>query len=253
MTFTIQLQTNRGTFMMNRHDLHQPHSIVRTGRPHIDDEIEALLSLADRLPDGALVIDAGANIGLISIPIARHLKDRGGRVVAFEPQRLIYYMLAGNAVHAGLANLYCHQMALTSEPGTMIVPERDPERTQDFGQVSLLTEEQHGITIQAVPIDDLPLDRLDLMKIDVEGMELDLLEGAVETIKKFRPLIWIEIWPANYASVGGWLKDRDYVIFIYNALNFIAVPIEKSGELSGEFHEFNGTDNPMYDAIYGSP
>jgi len=251
VTYTIQLQTNHGAFMMNRHDLHQPSAIVQTGKPHINDEIEVLLAISDWMPDGAVMVDAGANIGLISIPMARRLHQRGGRVIAFEPQRLIYYMLAGNAAHAGLSNIYCHQIALSSRPDTILVPERDPEQHQDFGAVSLVAGEQDGVYVQALPIDNLGLDRLDLIKLDVEGMEIAVLEGAEETIQQNRPLIWVEIWPPNYESVGRWFDEHDYELLIFDALNFCAVPIEKRKEYPLGFPKFDGQSNPFFVTTFG--
>lgn len=251
MTFTIQLSTNRGTFMMNRHDLHQPHAIVNTGRPHIDHEIEALLAISDRLADGAVFVDAGANIGLISIPMALRLQERGGRVVAFEPQRLTYYMLAGNAALAGLSNIYCHQIALSSEPGSIMVPERDPHQHQDFGAVSLDSGEVNEIEVRAVPIDLLGLDRLDLLKIDVEGMELEVLDGAAQTIAASRPYIWIEVWPNNYESVVPWFAYNKYTIHTFDALNFCAVPDEKLENFPFKFPRFDGVTNPFFVEAFG--
>jgi len=251
VTFTIQLSTNRGTFMMNRHDLHQPHAIVNTGRPHIDHEIEALLTISDWLPDGAVFVDAGANIGLISIPMALRFQERGGRVVAFEPQRLTYYMLAGNAALAGLSNIYCHQIALSSEPGSIVVPERDPHQHQDFGAVSLVSGELNGIEVRAIPVDELGLDRLDLLKLDVEGMELVVLGGATQTIAAFRPLIWIEIWPNNYESVAPWFAANQYTILTFDALNFCAVPDEKLEQFPFKFPRFDGVTNPFFSEAFG--
>lgn len=251
MTFCIQLETNHGTFLMNRHDLHQPHAIVRTGRPHIDNEIEALLLISESLSDGAVFIDAGANIGLISIPMARRLRQRSGRVIAFEPQRLTYYMLTGNAALAGLTNIYCHQIALAAESGTILVPERDPEQQQDFGAVSLLADEGQGIGVPAVPIDLLGLDRLDLLKLDVEGMELLVLAGAESSIAKFRPLIWVEIWPVNYGPVGDWFRSHGYELLVFDALNFCGVPAERKADFVLDLPKFDGVQNPHFVNAFG--
>lgn len=251
MSFTIQLQTNHGPFMMNRHDIHQPYGIVRTGKPHIENEIQMLLKISDMLSHAPLMLDAGANIGLISIPLATRLRTRGGRVIAFEPQRLIYYMLAGNAALAGLANIYCHNIALSNEPKTIVVPEQDPEHHQDFGAVSLTAEPPSGISVQAVPIDHLGLDRFDLLKLDVEGMEIAVLDGALQAITQFRPLIWIEIWPPKYPSVTAWLREQGYDLFIFDALNFCAIPNEKRHQFPLDLPAFDGQSNPFFVEAFG--
>lgn len=229
---------------MNRNDRHQPQTIVRTGVPHIEREIQMILAISDHLPDGALAIDAGANIGLISIPLAQRLASRGGVVFAFEPQRLTYYMLAGNTALAGLENLVCHQLALGEAPGMLSVPILNPHIEQDFGMVSLGSGEGDGDLIQSVTIDMLDLGRLDFLKIDVEHMELAVLSGGVETIHRYRPLIWIEVWPQHYAAIFAWFSQRNYTMLIVDALNFCAVPAERLRDFPIAFQGFDGVDNP---------
>lgn len=251
MTYSIQLDTAYGPFLMNRHDLHQPMAIVRTGVPHIHNEIQQLLAVANLLPEGAVAIDAGANIGLISIPLARQLAARGGTVISFEPQRLIYYMLCGNVVLAGLENLICHQVALGSEVGTITVPRLNPHLEQDFGMVSLENGAHQGDIVNATMIDMLQLGRLDFMKIDVEHMELAVLNGGRETIEKFQPLIWIEVWPQHYQSIYNWFAERDYVMLIVDSLNFCAIPKSKVENFPLSLQVFDGANNPHFEAIHG--
>ena len=46
--------------------------------------------------------------------------------------------------------------------------------------------------VKVIRIDDLNLEKLDIMKIDVEGFETDVLSGARNTLRKFRPRIILE-------------------------------------------------------------
>ncbi len=48
------------------------------------------------------------------------------------------------------------------------------------------------ISYKSVKIDDLDLTQLDLLKIDVEGFEVKVLQGALQTITKLKPKIIIE-------------------------------------------------------------
>lgn len=255
MSYSIQLPTPYGSFLMNRHDEHQPIAILRNGVPHIDTEIRQLLEMTSVLPDGAVVVDAGANIGLISVPLAHHLRPRGGTVLAFEPQRLIFYMLAGNTAIAGLENLVCHQMALSSEPGTLVVPRVDPHSQRDFGMVSLQRDpgneealELDGEPVTAMTIDMLGLVQLDLLKIDVERMELDVLAGAEETIRRCRPVIWIEVWPENHAPVFAWAQEHGYAMFIADPLNFCVMPVELLEKITVHYQPFDGVNHPLVQA-----
>lgn len=243
--YSIQLPTPYGSFIMYRHDRCQPHAILQTGRPHIDREIQLLQVLADSLPVGAVALDAGANIGLIAVPLAQRLAPRGGTVLAFEPQRLVYYMLAGNTALAGLENLVCHRLALGAEDGSARIPVLDPHHEADFGQVSLLAGEPEGDLVPVARIDDLGLTRLDLIKIDVEHMELAVLAGAEASIAAFRPVIWIEVWPQQHAAVLAWMSERNYVMTIVDELNFCAIPAERRSGFPLEFPLFNGRNHPL--------
>src|ERR1700693_4895150 len=102
--FTV-LDSAYGRFIVNRHCAFQAEALVKTGRPHIDNEIKKILTIVNGLPGECVVVDAGANIGLISIPIARAVKPRGGTVHAFEAQRMMFYALCGATALNDLENL----------------------------------------------------------------------------------------------------------------------------------------------------
>src|ERR1700749_1248501 len=104
----VVVDSEYGKFVVNRHCAYQAESLIKTGRPHIDDELQKILTLVRQLPDGCLMVDAGANIGLVSIPVAQLIASRGGLVHAFEPQRLMSYALAGAAALNDLENLIVH-------------------------------------------------------------------------------------------------------------------------------------------------
>ena len=69
-----------------------------------------------RPADGDVVIDAGANIGLFAIYIAR--QNRRCRVVALEPFAENFGYLEANVERAGAKNVSCHQAALGAASGT---------------------------------------------------------------------------------------------------------------------------------------
>lgn len=51
---------------------------------------------------------------------------------------------------------------------------------------------ESGPLAQIMTIDDLKLARCNLIKVDVEGMEVDVLAGAVATIERFQPVLFVE-------------------------------------------------------------
>jgi hypothetical protein len=64
---------------------------------------------------------------------------------------------------------------------------------------------------------------VDLMKIDVEGFELNVLKGGIETIKKYRPALFIELDNENLKAVGA--NARALVEFV-ERFNYSIVNVE---------------------------
>jgi FkbM family methyltransferase len=181
-------------------------SLLETGS-HGAGEVETLLTLVDsrhqRLGDGVVYVDVGANIGTHAIPIARALGDRG-RVFAFEAQERIFYALAGNVAINNCFNAKALWAAVGVETGTMEIPCLDHRKPANFGGLSLKPEikqdpgqpvsfdQRDTATVACISLDDLQLNRCDVIKIDAEGMEPDVIDGAQKTIAKHRPVIFAE-------------------------------------------------------------
>ena len=148
------------------------------------------LFLSQVIRPGMTVVEVGANIGLLTVPFARYVAP-GGKVIAFEPQRIVYQMLCGNIALNALDNVFAHNTAVGRAPGSISVPPVNYEQPGNFGGVEL-SGSAVGEPVPLVTIDSLALERCDFMKIDVEGMELDVLVSAAETLRRFRPRLYIE-------------------------------------------------------------
>jgi FkbM family methyltransferase len=112
-------------------------------------------------------------------------------VIAFEPQRIIFQMLCGNVAINAIENVVAHNMAVGRRAGSITVPPVNYAQAGNFGAVSVGTA-AIGESVSLVTIDSLDLNRCDFMKIDVEGMEKDVLEGAGDTLRRFRPRLYVE-------------------------------------------------------------
>lgn len=222
--FTV-IESNYGKFIVNRHCALQAESLIKTGRPHIQDELNNILAVVQHLPEGSVTVDAGANIGLVAVPIAQAVLSKGGTVVAFEVQRMMYYALCGTAALNDLENLVVHNKALGSEIGALSVGKLDYSRPQDFGLFSLVDQSGgQADQIEVTTIDSLGLTRLDFLKIDVEGMEIDVLKGARNCIESFTPWCWIEYWKVDIADIKAQFEGLDYKFYIMDPLNLLAAP-----------------------------
>lgn len=221
----LALDSNYGTFIVNRHCALQAEALVKTGKPHIQAELDNMLQLMLQLPDGCVVVDGGANIGLVSIPLAKAIAAKGGLVHAFEPQRLLNYALCGSIALNDIENLIVHRSGLADKKGSMQVPIVDYSQPSDYGTVQLKPEgAAGGDTVDVIALDDFGLARLDFFKLDIEGMEIQALRGAQKLLRAHQPWCWIEYWMTGAEAIMEQFAGLDYEFFKADPLNLLCVP-----------------------------
>ena len=138
---------------------------------------------------GRTVLDVGANLGLHSIVLAKHLRARrrGGRVVALEPHPEILPLTRYNcSPHAEIELIE----RAASDAATVFGMPRILHAA-NTGGVGLYAEAE--LRVESLAIDSLNLTDVEFMKIDVEGHELFAVRGAAETIRRCRPTMVIEV------------------------------------------------------------
>lgn len=179
-------QCRHGPMLFNRRDMYIGRSLDAYGE-YSEAEIIVLRQI---LWPGAVVLEAGANIGALTVPLARIVGEHG-HVIAFEPQRLQFQILCANLALNGLYNVFARQQGVGRAPGHVRVPVLLPDQVINFGGVTLEPNQQ-GEPVEIVTIDSLQLKGLSLLKADVEGMEQAVLEGGRETIARLRPALYVE-------------------------------------------------------------
>lgn len=173
---------------------------------------------------GHTVIEAGANIGTHTVALAR-LVGPQGTVIAFEPQRQVFQIMCANLALNRLGNVRALPMGLGAKPGRAILPSMDYAAVGNFGGVAL-TNEGAGEAVNILSIDSMELHGCHLIKADVEGMEIDVINGAVKTIERFRPVLYLENDRREFsAAMIGRLFELDYKVFwhlppLFNPANF---------------------------------
>lgn len=205
--FNRLTRTPHGLVLYNRHDRYIGRSIERYGEFSLG-EIELF---RQAIQPGWHVVEAGANIGAHTLILAQQVGPRG-RVYAFEPQRVLFQTLCANMSLNSLTHVDCRQAALGAVAGTTYVPPLDYNAENNFGGLSLTY--QQGEPVPVVPLDSLDLPRCDFFKIDVEGMELEVLRGAEQTIQRCRPLLYVENdRPEQSAELIRYLQELGYELY----------------------------------------
>lgn len=212
------------------------------------------------LRPGMRAIEAGANVGSHTLPIARMV----GGLLAVEAQPAVHALLAENVAANGLGNVRTLNAAVGFGSGRLDLPRPDYAEAVNVGGVSAVAREQARTgagpavavdTVEMVSIDQYDFRRVDFLKADVEGMEIPLLLGAQRTIERCRPLLYLEanMGPTREALVR-LVKDLGYRVFDHvvamarednfrghaenvfaglGSWNILAVPSEKDMRISG--------------------
>lgn len=158
------------------------------------------------VPDGGVVLDVGANVGSHTLPLARLVGPRG-RVHAVEPTAYAVAKLAANLrLNPDLApRVSIHQALLGAAPGDAPAPfvysswplEKAPDLHEKHLGRLMSTEGAAAATLDGLA-GAADIVRLDLVKIDVDGAEPAIVAGAVETLRRLRPSLLLEMAPYLY-------------------------------------------------------
>lgn len=228
----IKLDSTHGHFIINRHCFFQAEHMLKTGETHIEDELQKILAISQFLENDCVVVDAGANIGLVSIPMAQAIANKNGVVHAFEPQRMLAYGLSGSVALNDLSNVFVHHKALGSRNETLLLEMPDYSKVQDFGLYSIPeATQQANEKVTMTTIDDLELPSLDFLKIDVEGMEIEVLKGAQTMLKQYQPWCWVEYWKLDVEDIKQQFAGLDYEFYKMDKLNLLCAPKIRSSQV----------------------
>ncbi len=141
--------------------------------------------------DQNVIVDVGANIGNHSLFFATHLNYK--HIHAFEPFPKNIHIATEN-LSAFKDRVTLHPHALSNKAG--IVQLYNSEQNNHGGySLEQLSDGRSFPVMDTIPtrtLDSLQLTDVSLLKIDVEGHECAVLEGAVGTIKRCKPVVILE-------------------------------------------------------------
>lgn len=172
--------------------------------------VEALY-LSNVTAPNSTVMDVGANIGLLTIPLALAAANRG-QVVAFEPYPPNVALLDQNVRRNSLTNAVIYPIALGDAEGVaqlFIATDEACHSTKSvLPQFSLTDDRTLNVPVRRLDSVWVELGRplVSVVKIDVEGDELRVLNGAHELLTVMKPTLLLE------ANSAGALQELDTIL-----------------------------------------
>ena len=172
-------------------------------------ETDLLKAIMPFLKDNKVMVQAGGNCGMQILKFA----DFFDYVYTFEPEPKNFHCLNLNLNYNNVIKI---QACLGDERGLVDLSAwGNDERGYESGGYHVGGPRPY---IPTLMIDDLGLTSCDLIQLDVEGFQLKALKGAINTIKKFKPVICTEIaWIDRYGSTPDELNS------FFESLNYYPV------------------------------
>jgi FkbM family methyltransferase len=155
----------------------------KRGRRYFDEYQWDRVDLAlKHVTDLTVAVDAGANCGIVSRKLAMHF----GRVLAFEPAPDTFEALEYNS-RQQITNIEVFQGALGETCGFVGI-DKSPTKNTGSRQV-----DPEGSDIPMWTLDSFELETCGLIKLDVQGYELAVLKGGIQTLQRCRPVLIVEV------------------------------------------------------------
>lgn len=190
--------------------------------------------LTQAVDPGMTVVEVGANIGALTVPLARACAP--GPLYAFEPQQRVFQLLCANLALNDIGNVLAYPDACGAQPGRGAMPPLDyGASVSNLGAAAVGPADAPGQPVRIVTLDSLDLPACHLLKVDVEGHETDVLRGAAHTIRRHRPLLYVENdRPEQQQEVIDMIDALGYRMYwhvapLFSASNFRGDPVDVFG------------------------
>jgi FkbM family methyltransferase len=210
---------------------------------------------------GDNVLDIGANFGHHTVVFSQ-LTGPTGHVIGFEPQSVMFQLLNANLAVNDIQNATVLQCAIGRAPGTMTMFPIDYREHLNFGSFGIDTNASVGSSIEpgervdVARLDDvlesIVLTRagIDFVKIDVQAFELFVLQGALESLRLYKPILFLEIAPL-------WMQRANYhfgdIYALLHSLGYNILHPSMDESNLHEIPEWDGHQNIEWDILAVHP
>jgi FkbM family methyltransferase len=167
----------------------------------------------EHLREGDVVVDIGANVGVITF-LAASIAGPTGRVIAVEPNPDNLQLLYRGIILNGFTNVEVVPHAASNRRTVFSLT----GGTSNTHLIGPLEPEAGGHFVQSVALDEVlgDLPRLDFVKMDIEGHEPQALEGFSRSIVRHRPVVLVEFNPRCLVN----LQQQDPLAFLKQIFAF---------------------------------
>ena len=211
---------------------------LRKNKYEKKDDVVGVNFIKQTIKKGQTAIDIGAHKGGYLYLMLQLIGD-SGQIVAFEPQSILFKYLMRMKTMFNWQNVTIEHLALSDKEGEakLLIPANYKSRASAPGATIVDNRERNdiGFTEQ---VGTNSLDNYcekytikpDFLKIDVEGNELPIFKGGFNTLKKYKPKIYVEcdagyVGKAQVLETFSFLKDIGYTATFIN--NLERLPIEQ--------------------------
>lgn len=166
-------------------------------------QLHITFKIIEKFPIKNIVI-IGAHIGSLAIPIAKRLTKRDGQVYAFEPSSENCKHFRENIGLNNLKNITVYEEAIGNDNGHCYITGVTENKSQNHHiwtdndiknhRRSSPSSSNYANKVVMKKLDDCDIPEYDLIIIDVEGMEIEVFQGGIHSIKKNNPFIICELW-----------------------------------------------------------
>lgn len=182
--------------------------------------------------DDYTIFDVGANFGYLSL-VWKQSIAQNGKVYAFEPHPTIYNSLKKSVSSNQIVNLEVLNKAVSHASGSIEL-HLSSTTSNTLQQVARQNKANKTVAIDMITLDQFvnqnKITSVDLIKIDVDGIELDILKGAKQTIIAHKPIVIVET--NGDAVIHLFLREQGYKIFdmqLEECLDDSVLPVNSFG------------------------
>ncbi|GGI58028.1 FkbM family methyltransferase [Winogradskyella haliclonae] len=166
------------------------------------------------------VLDVGSNFGYLGAVWADSIA-KNGKVLAFEPNKNLFASIT-KTIEANAHfknNFEIHNLAVGAENKTITINASNFSSNAESMETAIEAYEVEMVTLDDF-LNKKSIQQVDVIKIDVDGIELDILKGAINLLKQNNSIVIVET--NNDMRIATFFKELDYRIYDMKLNTFAA-------------------------------